>query len=192
MIDLDKFIAAFPPGMDLDRPETKHIGSYKSVLPPEIINLWTKHGFGLYGDGLIQVVDPRQFQASLELWLGESDSTRVPLLMTAFGELFYFRQLAGGQQDISLIDIHYRRVEVCTYSVADFFTKFIVHPDIIDELLRPKLFAEARTLLGPLSSGQQYCFNPALVVGGSEAPAGIRIVDAQVHHEVLFQMGGEN
>ena len=61
------------------------------MLPKEIIELWEEYGFGEYGDGLLKVVDPREYMNSLYTWLGQKDFNKIPIIVTAFGDIFYYR-----------------------------------------------------------------------------------------------------
>ena len=110
------------------------------MLPPEIVYLWNEYGFGDYGDGLIKVVDPRDYMDSLYSWLGSQDFHKIPIMVSAFGDIFYYRKLEEGENDVSLLDIHYRRIDVCAYSYEGFFGGYILDPEIKEKVLNSIFF----------------------------------------------------
>ena len=72
---ISKFIEKFKPGVNLQKPDEEILNFGKQMLPKEIIELWEEYGFGEYGDGLLKVVDPREYMNSLYTWLGQKDFT---------------------------------------------------------------------------------------------------------------------
>jgi hypothetical protein len=126
---------------------------------------------------------------SLYEWLGRKDTSKLPLAVTGFGDIFYYRKLAGDAEDISFLDIHYRKVDVCVWSLREFFNSFIFQDDIIDDFLKRKLFEKALKKKGKLNYDEIYYFVPALMIGGSED---IKYIDkgiGTVHQSFLFQLG---
>lgn len=189
-IDLvNKFIYYYKPGEDLKKPDMELLKFGRQVLPPEIIYLWENYGFGDYGNGIIKVVDPRDYMNSLYTWLGGQDFNKIPIMITAFGDIFYYRKLNDNENDISLLDIHYRKIEVCAYSYQDFFDKYITNNNIRINLLREKLYNESLSLFGNLKHNEIFFFVPALILGGAEDIKYVKKGDANVHHQVLFQIG---
>lgn len=186
---IDRFTAEFRPGKDLVKPDKALLDFGRQMLPPEIMYLWETYGFGEYGDGFIKVVDPRDYMDSLYTWLGKQDFSKIPLFVSAFGDIFYYRKLDEEENDISMLDIHYRRIEVCTYSYQEFFDSYILDEGIKEKVLRRTLYNQAVERLGALSVNECFYFVPALVIGGAEDIKHIRKGDASVHQHVLFEIG---
>ena len=159
------------------------------MLPPEIVYLWTEYGFGDYGDGLIKVVDPRDYMDSLYSWLGSQDFHKIPIMVSAFGDIFYYRKLENDENDVSLLDIHYRRIDVCTYSYEEFFEKYISNPELKEKVLRKSLFDQAVEKLGSLKYNEAFFFVPALVLGGGEDIKYVSKGDAYTHQHLLLELG---
>lgn len=190
MTDLmTKFIAEYKPGSDLVKPDKELLDFGKKVLPQDILDLWEEYGFGEYGNGFIKVVDPREYMHSLYTWLGKQDFTKVPIMVSAFGDIFYFRRLSDTENDISMLDIHYRRIDVCTYSYQEFFESYLFNEDVKEKILRRSLYDQAVNKLGPISFKECFYFVPALVTGGAEDIKYIQKGDANVHQHMLFQLG---
>lgn len=186
---ISKFIQTFKPGEKLTKPDEEILNFGRQMLPKEILELWEEYGFGEYGDGLIKVIDPREYMNSLYTWLGKKDFNRIPILVTAFGDIFYYRKLENGENDISLLDIHYRKIEVCTYSYQEFFEKYILDEDIKKNVLKSDLYKQAVEKLGKLEYQEIFFFAPALVLGGAENIKYIKKGNGAVHHQILLQMG---
>jgi len=187
--DFESFIEIFKPGDNLRKPDDETLKlAEESVLPKELIALWKNYGFGNYGNGLIKVINPFEYANSLYTWLGGKDENKLPIFITGFGDIFYYRKLTDEEDDVSLLDIHYRRIEVCTYSFMDFIEDFIVDEEIYEDILKKPLFTEAFEKLGELSEKEIYLFAPALALGGSEDVKFIKKGDAITQQQILFQM----
>lgn len=188
---INKFVNNYKPGENLKKPDEKILEFGRQMLPPEIIYLWENYGFGDYGNGIIKVVDPRDYMNSLYIWLGGQDFNKIPIMVSAYGDIFYYRKLEENENDVSLLNIHYRKIETCTYSYQEFFGKYIIDPIIKESILREKLYNEAINTLGNLQHNEIFFFVPALVLGGAEDIKYVKKGDANVHQQVLFEIGNK-
>lgn len=183
----DKFLRKYPPSGELLKPSKDIIKICRSQnLPEELIEFWNTYGCGNYGDGIIKVINPEDYVSSLYEWLGNKDISRIPIFMTGFGDIFYYRNL-GEEYDISLLDIHYRKIDVCTYTLEEFLRDFIVDEEIEKDSLRKELFEEAKKKSGNLLSKEIYFFAPALIIGGVEEIKHIDKGNAVIHQSILLQ-----
>lgn len=186
---IDNFVKTYAPGTELTKPDDELLNFANQMLPPEIVYLWQEYGFGDYGGGLIKVVDPRDYMHSLYSWLGGQDFHKIPIMVSAFGDIFYYRKLDDTENDVSLLNIHYRKIEVCTYSYEEFFESYILDPEIKEDVLRKSLFDQATEKLGALQHNEAFFFVPALVLGGGEDIKYINKGDASTHQHLLLQIG---
>lgn len=186
---ITNFVKAYAPGKELAKPDETLLEFANQMLPPEIVCLWNEYGFGDYGDGLIKVVDPRDYMDSLYSWLGGQDFHKIPIMVSAFGDIFYYRKLEEGENDVSLLDIHYRRIDVCAYSYEGFFGGYILDPEIKEKVLRKSLFDQTVEKLGSLKHNEAFFFVPALVLGGGEDIKYVKKGDAGTHQHVLLELG---
>jgi len=142
---LGKFIETFPPGDKLIKPTAQKISKYENILPDSILALWENYGFGNYGNGLIKIIDPEVYTNNL--WgrlMVEEDETRIPIALSAFGDIFYYRQLSeDGDEDIAFIDPHISETAVLTWSLEDFFNDWCCDPETITEVLEKDLLAKS-------------------------------------------------
>ena len=69
---------------------------------------------------------------------------------------------------ISFLDIHYRKITLCTDTYEEFFDKFLINENIKLGVLKEDLFKEAINKVGNIENKEIYFFVPALVLGGKE------------------------
>lgn len=188
---IGKFIKKYKPGENLQKPDDEILNFGKQMLPSEIVGLWENYGFGEYGDGLIKVVDPREYMNNLYAWLGRQDLNRIPIIVTAFGDIFYYRKLENNENDVSLLNIHYRKIEACGFSYQDFFERYILDRSVMKKVLRADLYKQAVKKLGRLGYKDIFYFTPALILGGGENIQYIDKGNGVVHQQVLLMLGNK-
>ena len=188
---MDKFLKKYKPGENLQKPDEEILNFGRQMLPKEIVELWEDHGFGAYGDGLIKVVDPRDYMNSLYSWLGRKDPSRIPIIVTAFGDIFYYRKLTDSENDVSMLNIHYRRIEACGSSYQYFFERYLPDKGVIKKVLRADLYKQAVKKFGRLGYQDIFFFTPALVLGGGEDIKYIEKGNGAVHQMVLLAIGNK-
>jgi hypothetical protein len=185
----DRFSAMYPPSSGLVKPAKEMLEWYTGKLPAELLDFWVKYGFGNYGDGLIKIVEPSDYMDSFYTWTGKKDFSRLPILVTGFGDIFYYRRLSDTEEDVSLLNIHYRNISVCEHSLKDFFERYIIDEELSAQVLKIPLFKEAYNKLGGLTNDEIYFFSPALVLGGGEDIKYIDKGNSSVHQRLLFESG---
>lgn len=189
---ISKFLKKYKPGENLQKPDEEILNFGRQMLPKEIGELWEDHGFGEYGDGIIKAVDPRAYMNSLYSWLGRKDLSRIPIIVTAFGDIFYCRKLENNENDVSLLNIHYRKIETCGASYQDFFERYLfLDKGVIKKVLRADLYKQAVKKFGRLGYQDIFFFTPALVLGGGEDIKYIEKGNGVVHQQVLIAIGSK-
>ena len=189
---MKKFIKKFKPSKNLQKPNEKILNFYREILPNEIIELWEEYGFGEYGNGLIKIVNPKDYMNSLYTWLGQIDYTKIPIIVTAFGDIFYYRKLDNDKNDVSMLNIHYREIIVCSYSYQSFFEKYITDRKVIKNVLRDNLYKKSIKKLGRLNDKDIFFFVPALVLGGREDIKYIDKGNGIIQQRILFEIGSKH
>ena len=111
--NFSKFIEKFEPADDLIKPIEEELNNFMDILPSELLDFWKEYGFGNYGDGIIKVINPLDYMGNLYEWLGKEDFSKLPILVTGFGDIFYYRKLSETDEDICFLNIHYRNIIVC-------------------------------------------------------------------------------
>lgn len=190
-LQLQAFLDAHPPAGDMRKASPDTIERYKSHLPEALLALWTRHGFGHYGNGLIQLIDPDSYRDNLWRWLllDEPDMSRLPFALSAFGDVFYYRSLSDeGDEDVAVLDPHRSASDVIVWSLEDFFNDWCCDAETISGFLDAPLLGEARASKGALLRDEIYVFVPALRLGGTRSAAHVDRGDARVHLELLLQL----
>ncbi|WP_227515088.1 GAD-like domain-containing protein [Acinetobacter sp. Root1280] len=180
-------------GGKYSKPET--VKKYQAYLPEALLELWQNHGFGFYGNGLLQIINPELYQDVLWSWLmkDQPDMTRLPIAISAFGLVFYYRLLSeDGDEDVSFIDPHNSDIGVTAWSLTDFFNDWICGDEIIEQFLEKSALAKAQTQYDKLSDNQMYCYLPALRLGGRASDLNLDKGDAATHLDFLYQLAVNN
>ena len=189
-LKLQKFIAAYSPPDKPVKPRPETIAKYKNKLPECIIELWTEHGFGHYGDGLIQIIDPDIYDNNLWGWLMvEKDTNRIPIALSAFGHIYYYRKLSDrGDEDIAFINPHTSQTGVLTWDIKEFFNEWCCDADNQSDYLEKELAAKASKKCGKLNDGEIYYYAPAIRLGGESKLENIKKGNALVHLAILLEL----
>ncbi|WP_411167782.1 T6SS immunity protein Tdi1 domain-containing protein [Clostridium sp. MB05] len=184
-----QFTMVFEPSDDLVKPTEEELKQFEDILPSELLHFWKEYGFGNYGNGIIKVINPLDYMENLYEWLGKEDFSKLPILVTSFGDIFYYRKLSEVDEDICILNIHYRNITVCSYSLEDFLKSYIVDEVNYSKILRKELFDQAYAVKGNLKPNDIYFFVPSLILGGKESVELIDKGNANVHQSLLFQLG---
>ena len=169
-------------------PDEALINAYKDKVPALLIDIWKTSGFGKYNQGLIELVNPKDYEASLWTWLGREVPNYTPFAISGFGELFYYRKLTETDEDVCMIDIQYRRISTMVWSLAAFFDSFLLDAENKNLWLREPLFVQAIGAQGKLAAGEVFTFTPILAMGGGEDISCLQKGDARVYLDLVFQM----
>lgn len=167
------------------------IEAYRGLLPDALLELWRTAGIGQYNSGLLSVIDPDRYKEMLWGWLmrEEEDPSRLPIALSAFGSIFYYRRLSDeGDEDVTLINPHTSEGAVLVWSLEDFFNETLCDPEFIEDTLEAPLFREALAINGPLATDQMYCYLPALRLGGSPSANALDRGDAATHLNFLLDL----
>jgi hypothetical protein len=182
-----KFIEKHPISGPRTMPEKQLLNDYKDRVPSVIINFWETYGFGKHSDGLFEIINPNEYEEIMSIWLGVKNQNRVPLIMTAFGDIFYHRKLTDTEEDISFIDVHYKNIAVVNWNSLEFFETDLCKDSFLIEYMDLLLFEEALNKIGPLEPGEIYSFVPALALGGAKELQYIDKANGIMHLRFLYQ-----
>lgn len=183
------FLQENPPCGELQKPESEFLKMASKVVPAELIGFWQQYGFGSYGEGIIKVVNPTDYMGSLYMWLGKADITKIPIMVTAFGDIIYYRRLSETEDDVCMLNIHYRKVEVLAYSFKNFWQKTVTDKKVMKQLLYHDLYKQAVHERGRLQKNEIFFFVPALILGGKQTIGNVDKGDAVTHMHLLFNLG---
>ena len=195
-IALQHFIATHKPSQKNTRASANTIASYKGFLPDSLLELWQTTGFGFYGDGLIQVINPDDYKEILWAWLlRDEDMTRLPIALSAFGDIFYYRDLNDEDnednethEDVSFLDPHTPESGCTVWSLNDFFNEWLCDSEVIENFLNKDMLKAATKKHGALEKNQIFTFVPALKLGGRRSAEHTDRCDAGCQLDFLLQL----
>lgn len=190
------------------------IEKYRPIFPEILLEFWREHGFGVYGNGFIQLINPEKYRQITNMWLmRKDDGTRIPFALTAFGEIFYWRILHNPhsteenpavEYDVSFFNPNDSSTGMCTLTLEEFFDEYLQNDAVADQFKMKyhadyefsdtedtSLFAKALKRLGVLPPDDIYIFAPALRLGGTDSVKNLHTGSALVQLDILFQLTGE-
>lgn len=185
---LEKFNQYYQPDVNNIVASNELISEYECKVPKSLIDIWKSTGLGNYNNGLIELVNPKAYGATLDTWIGKEPDNYIPFAITGFGELFYYRKLTDTDEDVCLIDIQFGRVETLVWSLTEFFEDFLTNESDRETWLRESLFLEAVSQQGKLDKDEVFTFVPILALGGMEESKYLQKANALVYQELVFQM----
>lgn len=185
---LEKFKLNYLPDENCTPASAEIIERYQQKVPESLIEIWKTSGFGKYNDGLIEFINPADFEDSLWTWLGREVPNYVPFAISGFGELFYYRRLSEVDEDVCIIDIQYREIKTLIWSMKGFLEDLLLDEEDRNMWLREKLFIEAFKQQGKLEKNEVFTFTPILAFGGAEEVEYLNKGNAQIYLDLVFQM----
>jgi hypothetical protein len=185
---LEKFKSYYTPDEGCTPASAETIERYREKVPESLIEIWKTSGFGKYNNGLIEFVNPADFEDSLWTWLGKEVPNYVPFAISAFGELFYYRRITEVDEDVCIIDIQYREIKTLIWSMKGFLEDLLLDEEDRAVWLREKLFTEAFKQQGKLEKHEIFTFTPILAFGGAEEVEYLSKGNAQAYLDLVFQM----
>lgn len=185
---LDSFFEKYLPDKKCKNLSIETINKYKEIVPSTLLNLWTNIGVGKYGNGIIEIVNPEEYQPVLEMWLGKEVPNYLPFMISGFGHLFYYRKLTEVDEDVVCLDPHYKTTINCAWDINTFFNRYLLNDKVVSTLLKRDLFNAGIEKVGNLNDGEILLFEPALCLGGSEEIKYINKGNAIIYHHLLMQM----
>ena len=185
---LENFKLHYRPDAGCVAASVEIIEQYQDKIPGSLIEIWKTSGFGKYNDGLIEFVNPADFNDNLWTWLGREVPNYIPFAISGFGELFYYRKLTEEDEDVCIIDIQYRKIETLVWSMDGFLDDLLTDQEERSIWLRESLFEKALKQKGKLEKHEVFTFAPVLALGGAEEIEYLQKGNAQVYQDLVFQM----
>jgi hypothetical protein len=184
--ELETFIQKYSASTDAIKLKENGINDYLGQLPDFYLSFLQENGFGTYGNGIIQLINPNEYRDTLKQWLGKDNPNYLPIALGAFGDLYYYRKLTETDEDICVLDTAYRQISNCMWDLKDFFNDYLCD----DEIVRSEMFENSKNTIGMLKAGQMYIYKLAPALGGDDEDLENRTIgDAKVHLDILFQCG---
>lgn len=179
---LTEFAQRFPPDPDVTVPSPDFLAYAEGKVPGALIQHWAQYGIGFHGEQRVAVVDPGEWMAVLQVWLGP-DITSIPVAVTSFGHVYHYDS-PNGRDRIQCLDPHFGTNTVVGDDLVAFFNQHLPSAQShLSDLEGPR--GGARAKLGPLTEGETYFFDPILALGGQVSPDTLAKGDGRAHLEMI-------
>lgn len=183
-----------------DVPESSLI-KYRDHLPHKLLEYWVEHGWCGFGEGLLWVVNPEEYQPVVDAWLSgtpfEGRDTYHLIARSALGRLYIWGEESGVSIKINTPyamlfpndESDWMKEKGPDRVIQGFFASLKKDAvDLTDDNEKP-LFERALQALGPLAPDEMYGFVPALALGGSNELKHLKKVKAIEHLVMLADLG---
>jgi hypothetical protein len=164
------------------------------TVPPKLIEFWKTIGFSVFKDGLLTVVNPLDWQDTVDEWIVgtelETLDNFIPLMKGAFGDFKLFGTRKGYKNQLDTMTSQFiGRRELPKYDLDFLIQTFFAIESPSDWDLDEKSlnFTKALKKLGSLQPNEMYGFVPMLPLGGTRDLKHLQKVDAHAHLSILRQ-----
>lgn len=163
-ITVQRFVDTFAPDADVQVPGQAFLEYAHGHAPAELVELWSTHGLGFYGQQRLALIDPGEWMSVLQRWLG-NDVRSIPFAVTSFGHVYHVE----GDGPVQCLDPHFVTNNYVAPDVVGFFNDHLPSAQShLSDLEGPR--GGARAKFGDLQPGEIYCFTPPLSLGGTVGP----------------------
>jgi hypothetical protein len=166
MTNFQPFFDEYGSPSEVQKADKKLLSEYRDVVPEQLIDFWEHFGFGRYGDGRIWVINPKELEDVLTLWLPNKNkpTKAVPVLRTAFGKIIYW-----DDGKFTLLDPHHNDRFGAGDNMELLFIMFLVGKNARIWIIEEKEFKQAFKKFGPLKRDEMYSYKLPLAMGGTDS-----------------------
>ncbi|WP_114812947.1 GAD-like domain-containing protein [Paraburkholderia kururiensis] len=198
--DFEYFISKFGEPTHRMDVSAAAIDRWRGKVSDRLLSYWKEEGWCGYANGLLWIVDPEEYEDTVDEWLDGSPLERLDafhaIARTAFGKIFLWGEATGQSVTINCAthaifalkrELRKKNLSDLDISMRSFLGKSKSECDLKDEKGIP-LFDRAVEKLGPLAPDEMYGFEPAIVLGGKILLNNLRKVKTDQHLTILRQM----
>ncbi|MFW1971494.1 GAD-like domain-containing protein [Acinetobacter bereziniae] len=171
------------------------INKYKGKLPTQLLEYWKEFGFSGWGNGLFWLVNPEEYQDTLDVWLENIETQPheeyFVIARSAFGDLEIWGTIHGNCYTISpIMNQIFPNIQDIETGEEDLLIRIFISSkekkllDIKDYRNKP-LFERAVKKYGVLTKNEMFGFEPALVLGGEAKLENVRKLPIISHLQFL-------
>lgn len=173
------------------------INKYKGKLPDELLNIWNIMGYGIYGNGFIQLVNPDDYDFVFK-YIDKLLEPSIVFAITAMGDLLIWEgnknwTIAPNEGNrVKQIDV--RKCKSRVIGEIDFVFDILLGDDYGisgKNFFDSKPYLDIKDKLPTLEYGQCYGYVPALVLGGKVSNKNLQVVDAKTYIDIIGQAVGK-
>ncbi|MBC1564301.1 T6SS immunity protein Tdi1 domain-containing protein [Listeria booriae] len=159
------------------------LGEYRAKLPEEMINFWTKYGFGTFMEGYFKSVNPIEYKDILED-TSERYTDGIVLFTTGMGDLIIW---SDGY--VRMLNYRYGIVKTIM-SKFKFFFQSLESEKFKNDYLMWNPYQEAVKKLGVPAYDECFGYVPILALGGSEKVENLQKVKLKEHILLISALAG--
>lgn len=158
-------IENFGPPIDRREVPGSTIEKYRDKLPSTLLEYWSEHGWGGYGEGIFWLVNPQEYDAVVSCWiagtaLASHDNYHL-VARSAFGDLYLWGEKTGFSLEITSVGSQYifYRTEFTKEQLNTELQGFILSREV-ESMDFNGLFNPAKEKLGKLNMTRCTAFFP--------------------------------
>ncbi|ELW78350.1 GAD-like protein [Acinetobacter sp. WC-743] len=174
------------------------INKYKGKLPNQLLEYWKAFGFSGWGNGLFWLVNPEEYQDTLDVWLENIEiqphEEYFVIARSAFGDLEIWGTIHGNCYTISpIMNQIFPNIQDIETGEEDLLIRIFISSkekkllDIKDYRNKP-LFERVVKKYGVLTKNEMFGFEPALVLGGEAKLENVRKLPIISHLQFLASL----
>jgi len=184
---LDNFFERYPDYKAVDKPTQEVVDKYADVLPGELVDLWKTHGFGIYMDGYLKIVNPEIYQPILNEGYDTENNKETVFAVTALGDF-----LVWVGDAVRLVDFrHGKYAIVSTSNFSRFFERRLTDDSFLSTEFKHENYLPASEKLGKLAFDECFAYFPLLGTGGTERVDNLKTVKIREYISIVAQALGQ-
>ncbi|WP_024480405.1 T6SS immunity protein Tdi1 domain-containing protein [Cellulophaga baltica] len=182
------FFAKYPNFKIEQKVHEKLISDFKGKLPDELLKFWAEFGFGVYMDEFLKIINPNEYQDSLNESYINPNNTEIVFAITAFGDYLVWTGDA-----IRLIKFRYGSYNIIENDddMTWFFDMDLADDAYASDIFKIQIYKETFSLLGSLAFDECYGYVPILAAGGAEKVENVEKVKIIEHLSIITQFTGK-
>jgi hypothetical protein len=161
------------------------IEKYKDKIPPELLEIWQKYGFGTFKNGYFKIINPDAFREILDESYFASDYS-IPVFATGLGDLITWQE----NEFVGVIRYRKGTCQIISAEFDDFILGLFEEYDYFAEKLENEQYEPAVAKYGGLEYSECFGYAPLLALGGSEKVANLQKVKIKEHIDLITQLAG--
>lgn len=183
----NKFFEKYPDFINISRPTENDIELYQDKLPVKLIEFWQQYGFGIYMNGYLKIIHPKEYIEIFSISYTYYKKTEIPFAVSAFGDLFVWANDA-----VRLIDYRHGIASIVSSSkIERLFESRLLSENYLSKYFKWDNYLPAKEKLGAPDYDECYAYEPIIALGGFEKVEHITKVKTIEHLLIINELAGK-
>lgn len=183
----DKFFDKYPEFTTVQKPDESQQNSFSNKLPAQLIEFWRTYGFGVFMNGYLKIVNPRDFQPYFDEAYDNSGN-EIVFGVTALGD---FLTWTGDAIRAIYFKNGYDSIIESGDDMEWFFDMDLSDSGFLKDNLDDAQYLAAKRRLGEPEYDECYGYVPLLGLGGAEKAEKLQKVKIKEHISLIAQALGK-